>query len=336
MTRLLIIAPAWVGDMVMAQSLFRLLKDREPSCRIDVVGPPWSLPLVARMPEVTEGIPLDVPHGRLGLDARWTLGRALRGRSYHRAIVLPRSFKSALVPFFARIPVRTGFVAEGRGMLLTDPRRLDRAVLDQTVRRFMALGPPPGEALPPTPQPALRVDLDNRSRLLAELGLGRRPAVALLPGAAYGPAKQWPLEYFETLAGTLLAAGLEVWVLGSAGEAAMGERISNRRDGVHNLCGRTRLEDTVDLLSAARCAVSNDSGLMHVAAATGVPLIALYGSSSPYFTPPLTDRATVLYQALDCSPCFARECPLGHLNCLRTITPAQVLSAVQAVPLPSG
>lgn len=331
MTRFLIIAPAWVGDMVMAQSLFRLLKSREPTCRIDVVAPPWSLPLVARMPEVTGGIPLDVPHGRFGLRPRWSLGRALARQGYDRAIVLPRAFKSALVPYFARIPARTGFDAEGRGVLLTDARRLDRTVPDQTVRRFLALGMSPGEALPPTPLPALRVDPDNRSRRLAELGLGGRPAIALLPGAAYGPAKQWPLEHFAALAGQLLATGFEVWVLGSAAEAALGEQIGAGREGVHNLCGRTRLEDTVDLLAAARCAVSNDSGLMHVAAAAGVPVIALYGSSSPRLTPPLTERATTLYQALDCSPCFQRQCPLGHLDCLRTITPERVYGAVAVV-----
>lgn len=336
MTRILAIAPAWVGDMVMAQSLFRLLKAREPGCRIDVVGPAWSLPLVARMPEVAEGVPLDIAHGRLGLGPRWALGRALRRQGYTQAIVLPRSFKSALVPFIARIPVRTGFAAEGRGLLLTDARHLDRTVLDQTVGRFLALGLPPGESLPPTPLPVLTVDPDNRARLLAELGLGHRPAVALLPGAAYGPAKQWPLEHFAALARELIAAGRAVWVLGSAGEAGQGELIAAGQDGVHNLCGRTRLEDTVDLLSATRCVVSNDSGLMHVASATGVPVIALYGSSSPRFTPPLTARATVLYQALDCSPCFQRECPLGHLNCLRTITPERVFSAVEAATGSSG
>jgi len=330
MTRFLIIAPAWVGDMVMAQSLFRLLKHREPGCRIDVVGPAWSLPLVARMPEVAESLPLDVAHGQLGLRARWALACALRPRGYTQAIVLPRSFKAALVPVFARIPVRTGFAAEGRSLLLTDARHLDRAALDQTVRRFLALGLAPGEPLPPAPFPALRVDPGNQARLLAALGLGGRPAVALLPGAAYGPAKQWPLAHFAALAGELLAAGWEVWVLGSAGEAALGEQVGAGRAGVHNLCGRTRLEDTVDLLAAARCVVSNDSGLMHVAAASGAPVIALYGSSSPRFTPPLTARATVLYQALACSPCFERECPLGHLDCLRTITPQRVFGAVQA------
>jgi heptosyltransferase-2 len=322
----LVIGPAWVGDMVMAQSLFCLLRSAEPDVAIDVIGPPWSVPLVGRMPEVRRGISLDVAHGEFGLGARRALGKSLRTAGYGRAIVLPRSFKSALVPWFARIPVRTGFAAEFRGLLLNDARRLDRRVLDQTVKRFLALGVAPGAPVPPPVNPALRVDEANRTDLMARLGLGGRPAVALMPGAAYGPAKQWPISNFAELAGLLSSRGHDVWVLGSAGEHALGEQI--KAGGVFNLCGRTSLEDTVDLLSAARAAVTNDSGLMHVAAAAGTHVVAIYGSSSPDFTPPLTGRKTILYRGLSCSPCFRRECPLGHLNCLREITSTHVLDAV--------
>ena len=212
--------------MVMAQSLFRLLQTEEPGMTIDVVGPPWSVPLVSRMPEVRRGIPLAVGHGELGLAARRALGRSLRGTGYNRAIVLPRSFKSALLPWFAGIPVRTGFAAEMRGLLLNDVRPLDRELLDQTVKRFLALGLPRGAPLPTPPPPALRVDAVNRRALLSRFGLGARPAIALMPGAAYGPAKQWPIDSFTALARLLVDQGLEVWVLGSAGEAAVGEQIS--------------------------------------------------------------------------------------------------------------
>jgi heptosyltransferase-2 len=328
MSSILVIGPAWVGDMVMAQSLFRLLQAREPGVALDVVGPAWSLPLVARMPEVREGIALEAGHGELALGARRRLGLALRSRGYDRAIVLPRSFKSALVPWFAGIPVRTGFRAELRGWLLNDQRKLDRQVLDQTVKRFLALGLPPGAPIPVPPEPRLTVDAANRDALLASHDLGRRPAVALLPGAAYGPAKQWPLEHFRTLAGELVAAGREVWVLGSAGERPLGEAIAAGHPAVRNLCGSTRLTDTVDLLSAAGAAVTNDSGLMHVAAASGTTVVALYGSTSPGFTPPLTARRQILYLGLECSPCFERQCPLGHLRCLREISPARVLEAI--------
>lgn len=326
---ILVVGPSWVGDMVMAQSLFRLLRRESPSPAIDVVGPAWSVPLVARMPEVRRGIALDAGHGELALGRRWGLGRALRAQSYDRAIVLPRSFKSALVPLFARIPRRTGFATEMRGLIFDDARTLDRSALDQTVKRIIALGLPPGAPLPEPPQPELRVDAGNRDRLLARFGIGRGSAVALMPGAAYGPAKQWPVEYFAELAALLGARGEEVWVLGSAGERGLGERIAARAgSAVRNLCGETRLEDVVDLLSAARAAVTNDSGLMHVAAAVGTKVVAVYGSSSPAFTPPLTARKTIHYLGLECSPCYRRECPLGHLRCLREITPTTVLAGL--------
>jgi len=332
----LVVGPAWVGDMVMAQSLFRLLRGQEPEVAIDVVGPPWSVPLVGRMPEVRRGIPLNVAHGEFALGARRALGRSLRTAGYTRAIVLPRSFKSALVPWFAGIPVRTGFAAEWRGPLLNDARKLDRKVLDQTVKRMLALGVPAGAAIPVAAQPQLRVDESNRAALMGRLGLGARPAVALMPGAAYGPAKQWPISNFAELAGLLSGRGFEVWVLGSAGEHTLGEQIrasvgAGARPaagpGIFNLCGQTSLEDAVDLLSAVRAAVTNDSGLMHVAAAAGTHVVVIYGSSSPDFTPPLTARKTILYLDLACSPCFRRECPLGHLNCLREISPSIVLAA---------
>jgi len=325
----LIIGPAWVGDMVMAQSLFQLLRRQVPGMAIDVVGPPWSVPLVGRMPEVRRGIPLAVGHGELALGARYALGRSLQAVGYDRAIVLPRSFKSALVPWFARIPERTGFAAELRGLLLNDLRRLDRALLDQTVKRFLALGVPAGSPVPDPACPVLRVDEANRAALQARLGLGRRPAIAFMPGAAYGPAKQWPVASYAALATALTGRGFEVWVLGSAAEQGLGEAIrAAAGDRVVNLCGLTSLEDTVDLLSAARAAVSNDSGLMHVAAAARTRVVAIYGSSSPRFTPPLTPDKAILYLDLECSPCFARECPLGHLNCLNQITPSQVLAAL--------
>jgi heptosyltransferase-2 len=330
--KILVIGPAWVGDMVMAQALLRLLRERAPAAIIDVVGPAWSLPLTARMAEVRRGVMLGAAHGELALAERYRLARQLRPEQYTRAIVLPRSFKSALLPYLARIPVRTGFRAEARGWLLTDPRPLDREALDQTVKRFMALGLPPGTPLPDPPAPALRVDETNRRALLARFGLGRSAAVALMPGAAYGPAKQWPIGYFAELALRLVERGEEVWVLGSAGERPLGDLIRREtRGAAHNLCGQTGLGDVVDLVAAVRAVVTNDSGLMHVAAAAGAHVVAIYGSSSPAFTPPLTGRRSIHYLALDCSPCFRRECPLGHLRCLRDITVDAVLASLPGI-----
>jgi heptosyltransferase-2 len=315
--------------MIMAQSLFRLLKSRQPDRPLDLVAPAWSLPVIERMPEVRRGIVLPLAHGELGIGKRRALARELKTTQYGQAIVLPRSMKAALLPFFAGIPRRTGFRGEMRYGVINDRRPFDKAVLDQTVKRFVALGLEPGEALPELPLPALKVDKKNQQRLVAELQLATGAAVvAMMPGAEYGPAKCWPVGYFAELAAALHAAGGEVWVLGSAKEAALGDEIAG---GGHarNLCGKTQLADVIDLLAMAQHAVSNDSGLMHMAAAAGCHVIGIYGSTSPGFTPPLTVRQTLHYLDLDCSPCFQRECPLGHLRCLRDIRPAQVLASIR-------
>lgn len=334
--KVLVVGPSWVGDMVMAQALYRLLRHRSPNAEIHVLAPPWSLPVLARMPEIARGIELPVGHGQLALGVRRRIGRRLRAENYSRAIVLPRSAKAALVPWFARIPRRTGFRGEWRYGLLTDLRRLDPQ-LDQTVKRFVALGLDADEPLPDVVpdelRPRLRIDAANLERLRGEHGLAaERPLVALLPGAEYGPAKRWPAERYAALGAALAARGSNVAVLGSAKERPLGDEIKRAAasDRVHNLCGRTTLADVVDLTAAAAVAVSNDSGLLHVAAAAGTHVVAIYGSSSPQFTPPLTTARDVLYLGLDCSPCFARECPLGHLNCLRQLEVPTVLAAVEA------
>lgn len=328
---LLIVGPSWVGDMVMAQSLYQLLKTRDPGVGIDVLAPSWSLPLLARMPEVRRGIELPLGHGELALGRRRDIGRSLRG-SYQRAIVLPRSLKSALVPWYAGIPRRTGFRGEWRYGLINDMRPFDAGHLDQTVKRFLALGLAPDETgLPPPAPPRLATDQAAARALFERLALDvSGPVVALMPGAEYGPAKQWPRDYFAGLARELGSRGVSVWILGSAKEAPLGGEIERAAalPQVRNLCGATSLVDAVDLLASAHVAVSNDSGLMHIAAAVGTHVVALYGSSTPDFTPPLTANSTIHYRRLDCSPCFRRECPLGHLNCLRGIDVASVTASV--------
>jgi len=330
--RILVVGPSWVGDMVMAQSLFKTLKARHPGCRIGVVAPGWSRPILERMDEVDEIAGLEVGHGEFGLATRRQLAASLRGR-FDRAIVLPRSWKSALVPFLARIPRRTGFTGEQRFGLLNDRRALDRATLDQTVKRFVALGLSRDEAETgdfALPRPSLRLDIDNLVEQRVALGLSSRPAIGMMPGAEYGPAKQWPLAHFRELARALVVEGFEVRVLGGPKDVDAGETIADGLPHTHNLCGRTRLADAVDLLGDCRQVVTNDSGLMHVAAAVGTRVQAVYGSSSPTYTPPLTDNAEIHYLALDCSPCFQRTCPLGHTNCLHRLAPERVLKAVLA------
>jgi heptosyltransferase-2 len=319
--------------MVMAQSLYISLQQRFKNAVIDVIAPPWSLPIVARMNHVNRGIALPLLHGEFGFSVRRKLGHSLRDYGYTRTIVLPRSWKAALLPFFARIPQRTGYRGEMRMGLLNDIRVLDASVLTMTVQRYVSLGFAPESPQPPDiPDPKLTVDMDNQRHVTEALGLEReQKAVALMPGAEYGPAKQWPVEYFLSLAQMFVKKGFQVWVLGSEKEKRLGDDIANNQASVYNLCGKTRLEDVIDLLAAARFAVSNDSGLMHVAAAVGIPVVAIYGSSSADFTPPLTDKKYILSRGLECSPCFERHCPLGHYRCLKELRPGYVLDTISSL-----
>jgi heptosyltransferase II len=331
--RFLIVGPSWVGDMVMAQALFITLKQRFPDCEIDVVAPGWSLPVLRRMSEVRSGIALPVAHGRFGLRERFSLGRSLRSKGYTHAIVLPRSWKSALVPWFAGVPVRTGYRGEMRFGLLNDIRKLDKTVLRQTVQRYVALGlDDRSNVAPEVPLPVLETSRHNTERLVSELKLNlSQPVVCIMPGAEYGPAKQWPVSYYGRLAAKLVDSGFSIWVLGSAKESALGESITRELgEAGRNLCGRTELVDVVDLLAVATQVVTNDSGLMHIAAAVGTKLNVIYGSSTPDYTPPLAEVSSmnIFYQALSCSPCFKRVCPLGHTNCLNDIDVDSVYSTM--------
>jgi heptosyltransferase-2 len=336
MTRILIVAPAWVGDAVLAQPLFMRLRERDPGAIIDVLAPAWTLPVFRRMPQVAEAIAGPFAHGELGLAARWRIARELAARRYERAIVLPNSWKSALVPFFAGIPVRTGYVGELRHGLLNDARRLDEQALPQMAERFAALAEARDAPLErPVPHPALAVGADRKSAALGALGLpAGQPAAVLCPGAEYGTAKRWPPEHFAQLAEALAGHGLAVWLVGSAKDSPIAQAIVRAaRTPVVDLCGRTDLAQAIDVIACARLVVSNDSGLMHIAAALDRPLTAIYGSSSPAFTPPLSPLARIVKLDVPCSPCFERECPLGHFRCMRELTPGHVLSQIDLTGL---
>lgn len=334
--RTLIIAPSWVGDAVLAQPLFRRLQERYAGVTITALAPPWVAPLLGRMPEMNAILENPFGHGTLALAKRRHFAKSLAGRFDH-AIVLPNSFKSALIPFFARIPLRTGYIGEFRFGLLNDRRRLEERALPLMVERFVALAEPPGKPLPrPVPPPRLSVDASARDAALARLGLRTdRRIVAFCPGAEYGNAKRWPAPYYAELAATFASEGRKVWLLGSPKDAAVGEEIVRRSDGAcENLCGRTRLDEAVDLLSCADLVISNDSGLMHIAAALDRTVVAIFGSSSPRFTPPLSARARVVQLGLPCSPCFKRECPLKHFRCMVDLTPARLRAEIASAEKP--
>ena len=331
-TKILIIAPAWVGDAVMAQPLFMRLKQRFPDARIDAYAPPWVGSVLRRMPEINAVIDNPFAHGQLRFFDRIKAARFLRAHRYDQAIVLPNSFKSALIPFFARIPLRTGFVGEFRYGLLNDARTLDEFAYPLMVERFALLAEPPGQNLVrPVPHPHLSTRETQQAATLTKLDLNlAQPVIALCPGAEYGPAKRWPAAHFASLGQALQQRGYQVWLIGSNKDQAIGASIEELSEhACHNLCGQTTLDEAVDLLSCATAVVTNDSGLMHVAAALDKPTVALYGSSSPDFTPPLSDKARIVSLNLSCSPCFQRECPLGHLNCLKQLTPERTLAELE-------
>ena len=336
MNRILVVAPSWIGDAVLSHPLLVRLKERDPSCALDVLAPSWVLPVFRRMPEVSRTIELPFGHGDLRLAARRRFARSLP--AYDQAIVLPNSFKSALIPWSAGIGRRTGYHGEMRFGLLNDRRRLDKQALPLIAERFAALAQPAGEALRrPLPEPRLTIDAGSRDATVRALGLDlSRPVAAFAPGAEYGPAKRWPARHFIELGHALIERGYRIWLFGSSKDAEVADEISaslGKGTGsgslVTNLAGRTSLEAAIDLLSVASRVVTNDSGLMHVAAALERPMAAIFGSSSPQFTPPLSPHARVISLKLACSPCFKRVCPLGHTNCLETLQPARVLAALE-------
>ena len=334
-TNILVVGPSWVGDMVMAQTLFTSLKQRDASCTIDVLAPAWSRPLLERMPEVSGAIAMPVGHGELALTKRWALAQQLRKQAYDEAYVLPNSLKSALIPAFAGIPRRIGWRGEMRFGLLNDIRLLDKQRYPLMIERFIALAYPEGKVLPAElPRPHLEVDEEALAALRDKFAIDlTRPVLTQCPGAEFGPAKRWPEEHYQQVAQTMLDRGWQVWLMGSASDAEVGESIATSVTGentthIRNLAGQTELSEAIDLLSMATAVVSNDSGLMHISAALGRPLVVVYGSTSPGFTPPLGDCVEVLSVPVDCGPCFQRECPRGDMKCLVELEPQRVIAAL--------
>lgn len=337
--RILIVAPNWLGDSIMAQPLLSLLQTKSGAA-IDVIAVPAVAPVFRRMPEVARVIEEDFRHGQLDLKARWKLGRALRlddsgAPRYAQSYVLPNSWKSALVPFFANVPVRVGYAGEARVGLIDvrHPNPKKHAPRESMAQFYARLAGLPGQPVPALDAPLLLADPLRMIAAKVNLHLHPRDSlIALCPGAEYGPAKRWPAEYFAAVAGKLKARGHTPIVLGAQSDVPTGLTIEQLSHGAAiNLCGKTSLDDAINLIAGSRAVITNDSGLMHVAAALGKPQLALFGSSSPEHTPPLSDVARVVTLKTECSPCFARECPLGHFKCMRELRPAQVLAEFDAL-----
>jgi heptosyltransferase-2 len=353
---ILIIAPAWVGDMVMAQCLFKELKKNHALVEIDVVAPSSTFPLAARMPEIRQAYELKVGHGGLQWQARLALGKILRENKYDQAIVLTNSWKSALIPFFAHIKKRTGWRGEFRYFLLNDLRILHKQKLPLMIERFCALGIDAKQVLSERLLwPELQVDPANQQRLKEKFNLILEPlpsdssgyasdqdmqhpvwnfraqgkVLAICPGAEFGASKRWPAAYFAKVAQNFLNQSGQVWILGGPKDRAIAEEIQTICDeACVNLAGNTRLIDAIDLLDLASVVATNDSGLMHIAAAVQTPLVVMYGSTSPSFTPPLSEDVEILSLELACSPCFQRTCQFDTYACLTKLMPDQVIAAI--------
>lgn len=334
--RLLVVFPAWIGDAVMAQSLLKQLKKTAPQSHISVLTPQSIAPLVALMPQADSILETDFGHGGLQLKARWHLGQKL-SKQFDHAIVLPNSFKSALIPWLAKIPKRTGWHGESRFIVLNDRRR-GRQRFERMVDRYQILATPAKQPLPKLhlQAPELVLDIQTRQSILTKYPVTtQKPIIALCPGAAYGPSKRWPAASFARLADYCLQQNWQVWVFGGQAERQLALNIQHdlhnpAHADFHSFAGQCQLKDSIYLLSLASQVVSNDSGLMHITAALSRPLICIYGGSSPTYTPPLTDDKTILSTELACQPCFKRKCRFNHYHCLQEITPEDVFKVLHA------
>ncbi|ANS84170.1 ADP-heptose--LPS heptosyltransferase [Vibrio scophthalmi] len=342
MKKILIIGPSWVGDMVMSQALYTTLKNQEPDCQIDVVAPAWCKPILERMPEVSEALTMPFSHGEFNFTGRRALGNTLRTKQYDHAYVLPNSAKSALIPWFANIPKRTGWKGEMRYGLLND-LRTNKKSFQYMVERYVALAHPKEEmsnsgslgGLETLPKPSLMIDKSAQKLAIEKYHLNTQSKViGLCPGAEFGPAKKWPETHYAEVAHTMCQQGHHVWLFGSAKDLDTCNHIKEQvpsefSDQIHILAGLTSLIEAVDLLGACETVVSNDSGLMHVAAAVGCNVVAIYGSTSPKYTPPLAENVEIVHTNIECRPCFKRECQFKHLRCLSELSPQQVLNSIK-------
>lgn len=309
----------------MTQPLYRRLRELHPDCQIDVFAPKWSMAVFERMPEIRHVLENPFGHGALQLRERWRVGKELGKRGYDQVIVLPNSLKSAIVAAATGAKQRTGYIGEMRYILLNDLHKLDKSALPLMVDRYTALA---GNFTGKSSQPRLQIPPESQQAALNAHGLDKsKKIMALCAGAEYGAAKRWLPEHFAATAQHYAAQGWQIWLFGSQKDFEISEEI-NRLSGslCVNLCGKTSLAEAIDLLACADAVVCNDSGLMHLSAAVGAKLVAVYGSSSPDHTPPLSDTAQIATLNLACSPCFKRECPLGHTDCLTKLLPENVIA----------
>ena len=333
--KFLIVGPSWVGDAVMAQTLYKLIKNSNKDAQIEVLSPNWSMPVLERMEEVSRSIISPFSHGELKLKARFDFGKQLREEGYERAIVMTNSLKSSLIPFFAKIPVRTGWLGEMRFGLINDLRAKEKRNSLLMIEQFAELSINTDEGINKSlPYPSLRIDSHNLKEQLFNLGIdSEKPSLAICPGAEFGPAKKWPPNYYAEVCNEYLSNSWNVLAFGSQNDQITGNTIQEAidkelSDRFFNLIGKTSLVDAVDLLSHCKKVVTNDSGLMHIAAAVDTPLVAVYGPSSPEFTPPLIHNHVVLRKSEGFDKKREGSEDHGYHESLIAIKPSEVLEGL--------
>ncbi|MBQ3775350.1 MAG: lipopolysaccharide heptosyltransferase II [Ruminobacter sp.] len=338
--RILVIAPSWIGDLVMSQCLYMELKKIYPDSIIDVMAPKWCLDVLKRMPEVSNAILMPIGHGVFNLKERYRLGKELKANHYDQAYILPNSFKSALIPLFAGIPYRRGWIGESRYFILTDYRR-NKKDFPKLISRYTSLAHSNTEIksekdLKEIPTPKLTVHESDTSTASSKFSINiQADVLGICPGAEFGPTKKWPPEYYAIITDKYLSSdsGREVWIFGSNKDVETAEKLKKSvspdyQKRVHILAGRTTIEEAIDLLAACKFVICNDSGLMHISAAVGVRVIAIFGSTSTLYTPPTTTNALLVESTEPCHPCFKRQCRYGTTDCLKKLTAEMVWNKI--------
>ena len=344
MHSILIIAPNWIGDAVMTQPLLASLKAQYPKSQIDVLASTWVAPIYRACSEVNEVIEAKLEHKQLQWNLRKQLAKELAEKKYQACFVLPNSFKSALIPWIAHIPFRVGYRGELRfgliNVALDNPSKVNRPPM---VEHYLALGKALQEkkdfSAAVIAAPILSVSAGAKQSMLTKLQssyIDSANMYVMCPGAEYGPSKRWPTSHFAALAQKLIAENpsAQIILLGSKSDHALAQDIyiqAKKNNHIHNWCGSTSLDEAIALIAKSKAVISNDSGLMHIAAALKTPQVAIFGSSDPSHTPPLSDKAKVIWLQLPCSPCHKRECPLGHLKCLNDVLPEQVFATLNTL-----
>ena len=336
--KILVVGPSWVGDSVMAQTLYKRIKKELPSSQIDVMSPHWSLALLERMPEVCKKIVSPFSHGETKLFERYKLGQGLKKENYDRAIVLTNSLKSSLIPYFARIGVRTGWLGEFRYGLINDIRSSKKLKKSLMIEKFAALSLyEENYSIENLTFPELEIDFANQRKFLEEFSIDySKNTMAICPGAEFGPSKRWPAEYYAEIAKFYVNKGWNVLCIGSKNDEDIGIEIGSLNnlgcnESFINLIGKTSLQDAIDILAFTEKVVTNDSGLMHIAAAVKTPLVALYGPSSPEYTPPLISKKKILRKTQGYEKVRYGSNEKGYHQSLLDIKPEEVLDALEAL-----